>query len=103
MKIKKGDKVVITRGKDKGKKTSVEKVFPGEAKVLLTGANLFKKHLKPRGEGKPGGIIDVGRPLSVSSLALICPKCNQPTRIGYLLSKNNKEKTRICRKCKNQI
>lgn len=102
MKIKKQDKVIVTAGKDKGRMGIVEKVFPKEFKVLVGGINLYKKHLKPRGEGKPGGIIEIPRPISVAKIALICPKCNQPTRVGWQLTKE-KEKLRICKKCKNVI
>lgn len=104
MKIKKGDKVKVTAGKDKGKITTVEKVLSSSGKVLLAGANLFKKHLKPRGEGKPGGIVQIPRPLPVENIALVCPKCGQTTRVGYQFSeKQKREKLRICRKCKNLI
>lgn len=102
MKIKKQDKVLVTAGKDKGKTTTVERVFPKEGKVLLVGANLYKKHLKPRGEGKPGGIVEIPRPLPVANVALICPKCNQPTRVGYQITTEG-EKLRICQKCKSLI
>jgi len=101
MKIKKGDKILITRGKDRGKNGNVEKIFPKEGRVLIPGLNLFKKHLKPQGEGKPGGIIEISRPIDVSNVVLICPKCNQPTRVGYQLL--GKEKLRICKKCQSPI
>jgi len=101
LKIKKGDKVLITAGKDRGKIQTVERVLAKDSLVLVTGANLFKRHLKPRGEGKPGGIVDIPRPLTMAKLAVICPKCNQPTRIGYESSQNDQEKKgRICRKCR---
>lgn len=102
MKIKAKDKVLITAGKDKGKTGIVEKVFPKNGKVLIPGLNLYKKHLKPRGEGKPGGRVDVSRPLPVGNIALICPKCNQPTRVGYQIIEGEK-KIRICKKCKSPI
>lgn len=103
MKIKKGDKVLVTVGKDRGKNFSVEKVFPKTGEILLTGANLFKKHLKPRGEGKPGGIVDIPRPLSVGKVALICPKCNQPARIGFVNNEGEEKSMRVCKKCKGQF
>ena len=104
MKIKKKDKVIVTAGKDKGKTAVVDKIFPRKGVVLLAGTNLYKKHLKPRGEGKPGGIVEIPRPLPIANIALICPKCGQPTRIGYQFSgKQKKEKLRICRKCHNLI
>lgn len=101
MKLKKGDKVKIMVGKDRGREGKIEKVFPRDQTVLLPGLNVFKRHLKPKGEGRSGGIIDVSRPLTASKLALICPKCGLPTRIGYKLL--NGKKVRICRKCEQEI
>jgi len=63
--------------------------------------NVYKKHTNPRGEGKPGGIIYLVKPLVASNVALICPKCGKKTRIGYLMTKT--DKNRICRKCKSII
>jgi large subunit ribosomal protein L24 len=97
MKLKTGDQIIVLRGKDKGRKGKIQQVLPRQGKVLVPGVNIYKKHLKPQGEGKPGGIIDKVFPLPVSSVALICPKCNQPSRVGYQLSKG--EKQRICKKC----
>ena len=96
MKLKKNDEVVVLKGKDLGKRGKIEKVFPKTGKVLVGGVNLFKRHLKAR-SGKPGGIVDITKPLEVANLALICPRCGQKTRVGYKLSE--REKKRICRKC----
>lgn len=97
MKLKKGDKVVVTAGKDKGREGKIEKTYPKEKKVLLAGINVYKKHLKRRDEKNPGGIIEISKPLPVSNVSLLCPKCSQPTRIGYKVTKRSKK--RICRKC----
>jgi len=101
MKLHKGDQIIVTSGKDKGRKGKIEKIIPSKNKVLIPGINMYKRHMKKRDEKNPGGIIDITRPLPVSNIALICPKCSQPTRIGYLLTKD--EKIRICRKCEQQI
>jgi large subunit ribosomal protein L24 len=101
MKLKKGDKVIITTGKDKGKTGKVEKIFPKINKVLLPGLNVYKRHLKKRDEKHPGGIIDISHPLPVSNVMLICPKCGKTTRIGY--KTGNKTKERICKKCSANI
>lgn len=100
MKIKKGDKIIVNSGEDKGKSGTIEKLFPLQERVLVGGINLYKKHMKPR-EGKPGGIIDIPRPLPISKVTLICPKCSRPVRVGYQVT--GKEKIRICKKCKNKI
>ena len=101
LKIKKGDTLKVLSGKDKGKTGKVEKVYPKKNKVLVVGVNIYKKHRKSQGEGKPGGIIDIPRPLSCSKVALLCPKCKQPTRVGYKVSPTGKK--RICKKCQQEI
>jgi large subunit ribosomal protein L24 len=101
MKIRKGDKVRVMAGKDVGKEGVVEKVLPKQQKVLVANVNLFKRHLKPRAEGQKGQIVEVPRPLAVAKVALICPKCQQVTRVGYAV--NGKQKSRICKKCKMEI
>jgi large subunit ribosomal protein L24 len=102
MKFKVNDTVKITAGKDKGRQGKITKVFPQNQRVTVEGINLYKRHVKPQGEGKPGGIIEVERPLPLAKIALICKKCNQPTRIGYRLTKTG-TKTRICKKCQAEI
>lgn len=101
MKLKKGDKVKITAGKDKGKEGAIEKVWQATNKVSIAGMNLYKRHLKPRAEGQKGQIVEQARPLPVSNVALICPKCKKETKVGYKLVKDGK--VRICRKCDNEI
>ena len=66
----------------------------------MGGANLYKKHVKKQGD-KAGQILNLPRPLNVAKVALICPHCHQPTRVGYRLDKNNK--IRICKKCAKKI
>ena len=101
MKLKKGDTVIATIGKDKGKKGKIEKVFSGDGTVLVTGVNVYKRHTKKRDEKTPGGIIEHTRPMDASKIALICPKCGKVTRIGFIFVKG--EKVRICRKCVQKI
>jgi len=98
MKIKKGDKVKILIGKDRGREGTVEVVLAKEKKVLVAGLNIYKKHTKPTKEGEKGGIIEKSRPIDIAKVALICPKCQQPTRVGYQVTGG--EKQRICKKCK---
>lgn len=101
MKVHKNDEVIINAGKEKGKRGKVEKVLPKSDKIIVGGMNLYKRHVKPRGKDTPGGIIDLTKPLPVASVSVICPKCNQPTRIGYRLEGN--EKYRVCKKCDQNI
>lgn len=100
-KLKKGDTVIVTIGKDKSRRGKIEQVFPKEVAVLVAGVNIVKRHLKKRDEKNPGGIVDIPKPIAASKVALICPACHQPTRVGFLVAKN--DKYRICRKCKQKI
>lgn len=101
MKIKKGDTIVVTAGKDKGKRGKVEKLFNKGLAVVVAGINVYKRHMKKRDEKNTGGIIERPRPLPLGNVALLCPSCKQPTRIGYRMTKDGKE--RICRKCEATI
>lgn len=101
MKLKKNDTIVVTIGKDKGRTGKIEKVFPKLGEVLVAGINVVKKHTKRRDEKNPGGIIDITKPINSSKVALMCPSCNKPTRVGYLVTKT--EKIRVCRKCGKKI
>lgn len=98
MKLKKGDEVIILSGKDKNKKGKIDKISLKKQTVLLPGLNQFKRHLKKQDERNTGGIINFSRPLPVGKVALVCPKCGKPTRVGFL--QQQKQKKRICKKCK---
>lgn len=101
MKLKKGDTIIVTVGKDKGRKGKVETIFPKTSEIVVAGINVVKRHLKRKDEKNPGGIIDVVRPIATSKVALVCPSCGKPTRVGFLVAKN--EKVRVCRKCGKKI
>lgn len=101
MRIKKGDTVLITSGKDSGKRAKVLKAFPKEQKLLVEGVNLRKKHIRPRREGEKGQIIEIPAPIDISNTKLLCPKCSKPTRVGYKIVE--KRKYRICKKCGKEI
>lgn len=104
MKIKKGDKVLIVAGKDRGKTGTVLRCLPKEKKIIIEGRNLITRHVRPRKEGEKGQRIKVPAPLSVSNAKLICPKCKKATRIGFSVEKGGKaKKRRICKKCKSFI
>jgi large subunit ribosomal protein L24 len=97
MKIKKGDRVQVLAGKDRGKQGTVMRAFPSEGKVIVEGVNVAKKHQKPTRMTMQGGIIDKDMPLPVSNVAIVCSK-DGPTRVGYRFDPNG-EKVRICKKC----
>ena len=102
MKIKKGDTVKILMGKDAGKTGKVEVVKMSLDSVIIPGINEFKRHVKSRVQNEPSEITTITKPILASKVALICPKCKKPTRVGFMLNKSGK-KVRICRKCKKEI
>jgi large subunit ribosomal protein L24 len=101
MKLKKGDEIIVTVGKDKGRKGKIDRVFPKENTILVAGINVFKRHTKRKDDKHPGGIISVPKAMQASKVMLMCPSCGQKTRIGYKNLKD--EKVRICRKCEQKI
>lgn len=102
MKLRKNDTVIITAGKDQGRQGKILEINRRPQKVVVAGANKYKRHIKPRDKKQAGQIIDRERPLPVANVALLCPKCQQPTRVGYKFNRENK-KVRICNKCKEEI
>lgn len=101
MKLKKGDEVKVVSGKDKGRTGKIEKVFPKLEKVLVVGVNQYKRHMKARSERQPSEIITLTKPLPVSNVAVVCPKCHQITRLQYSFEAD--KKVRICAKCKQVL
>ncbi len=101
MKTKKGDKIVVISGKDKGKKGLILRVFPKRMMIVVDKVNIKKRHIKPRKEGSKGDIIQFPAPFSVSNVMLVCPKCTKATRVNY--KKIKKDKYRICKKCQNEF
>lgn len=101
MKLKLGDTVKILIGKDKGQTGKIEKIIPKTNSVIVAGVNQYKKHLKQKDQNKPGGIIDITKPLFISKVALVCPHCKKSTRVGYQGEKT--KKVRICKKCHKNI
>lgn len=100
IKLKIGDTVIISAGKDKGREGKIEKIFPKKGRVLVPGVNIYKKHVKGS-QGQKGGIYDIPRPLPFSKVALVCPRCKKATRVGFSVLKD--EKVRVCRKCQKEI
>ena len=96
MKLKKGDKVVVTTGKDKGKTGEITTVLPKENKVIVAGINMAKRHTKPTQESA-GGIISKEMPIHVSNVAYIDPKDGKATRIGYKVEKGGR-KVRVAKR-----
>src|SRR4029077_19414150 len=95
-KIRKGDSVEVLAGKDAGKRGTVNRVLPGEGRLVVDKVNMVKRHTKPRpaprsssvGGGSiiPGGVIEREAPLNLSNVALVCPACGGATRVGFRLA-----------------
>ncbi|MDQ3145697.1 MAG: 50S ribosomal protein L24 [Actinomycetota bacterium] len=97
MKIRKGDRVRVLTGKDRGKEGEVIRALPGKGKVVVSGVNTAKKHQRPTKATTQGGIIDKDMPIDVSNVAILSPDDGRPTRVGYRVEAGG-HKVRICRR-----
>jgi large subunit ribosomal protein L24 len=102
MKIRKGDRVQVLTGKDRGKTGTVTRSIPTRGRVIVDGVNIAKKHQKPTSATQQGGIIDKEMPIPVANVAIVCSSCGKPTRIGYRFEADG-TKVRICRKCEGDL
>ena len=101
MRIKRGDRVEVLSGKYKGVKSVVMRAIPENRKVIVEKVAIAKKAQRPTRDNPSGGIMSIERPIHVSTVMLICPKCNASTRVGMKVTA--KEKVRICKKCGKEI
>ena len=102
MKVRKNDTVVVIGGKDRGKKGKVRRALPEKESVVVEGLNMIKRHSRSGRAARQAGIIELGAPLHVSKVMLVCDKCNKPTRVGSRVLEDGK-KVRICRLCQEVI
>jgi len=96
LKLKKGDKVVVLTGRDKGKTGEILKAFPRDNKVVVQGINMIKRHTKPS-TTQQGGIVEREAKINVSNVAYLDPKTSKPTRIGFKTLQDGK-KVRVARR-----
>ena len=105
--IKKGDTVLITTGKDRGKQGTVSRALPQVNKVIVEGLNIAKKHIRPQGQTRQGGVIEKAMPLHVSNTMLICTECGKPTRVGHerrpVGADQKVRVVRVCKQCQKVI
>ncbi|GAB4280008.1 MAG: 50S ribosomal protein L24 [Coriobacteriia bacterium] len=101
MSIRKGDKVRVIAGKDKGKEGRVLRTSPALSRVYVEGVNIQKRHSRPTNKNPQGGIIEIEGPIHVSNVMLLCPNCSQPTRVGRV--REDGVRQRVCKKCEKEI
>ena len=101
MKIKKGDRVRVLTGKDRGKEGEVMRAIPSQGKVIVEGINMVKKNQRQTRATMQGGIIDKDMPVPISSVAVVCSTCGA-TRVGFRFDEQGR-KIRVCRKCGSDL
>ncbi len=100
-KIKKGDTVIMRRGKDRGKSGKVLHVNFTTSRISVEGVNLVKKHVRPKRQGEKGESVSVPRSVPIASVALMCGKCGRGVRVSMKVE--GKTRTRVCRRCGNAL
>jgi large subunit ribosomal protein L24 len=102
LRIRKGDKVMVLVGKDKGKTGKILRTDFSKGRAVVEGVNLVKKHFRRRSENEPGGIKEIPSSLHMTNLNLFCSNCNRGVRFGVKVSED-KSKVRICKRCEQVI
>lgn len=101
--IRRNDNVVVTTGKDRGKRGRVLRVLPMVNRVVVEGVNKIKRHTKPNPNRQvQGGVVEREAPLHASNVQIVCPECGEATRIGRRILGDGR-KVRICRKCEGVV
>lgn len=101
-KIKKGDTVLVTAGRERGKSGKVLRVAPDEGRVFVERLNVVKRHQKARGPQAPSGIVEKEAPIALSNVMILCGKCNRPVRVGRKVLGDGR-RVRVCRRCGEQV
>ena len=100
--VKKGDRVKVIAGKDKGKEGEIIRALPSKGRVVVEKVNMVKKAMRPTQQNPQGGISTMEAPLNVSNVMLVCPSCKAATRVGHRV-KDDGKKVRVCKKCGKDI
>ena len=101
--IRKNDSVLVTTGKDRGKRGRVLRVVPEKNRLIVEGVNIIKRHTKANPQrGVKGGLVEREAPLHASNVQLVCPECGKPTRLGKKILGDGR-KVRVCRKCEGVV
>lgn len=100
--IRRNDNVVVTTGKDSGKRGRVLRVLPDKNRLVVEGVNVIKRHTRPNPQRNiKGGIVERESALHVSNVQIVCPECGKATRIGHQVQGDRK--VRVCRKCEGVV
>ena len=110
-KVRKNDQVLVTAGKSRGARGRVLRVLSGSGRAIVEHVNMIKRHTKPRPAPRqsgsqqiiPGGVLEREAPLQISNVALVCPACGKPSRVGYRINPKDGNKVRVCRSCDKDI
>lgn len=100
--VKKGDTVKVIAGKDKGKQGKILRSIPDKGRVVVEKVNVVKKAMRPSQKNPQGGIITMEAAINVSNVMLVCPSCNEATRVAHRIDEAGK-KHRVCKKCNKDI
>ena len=105
MNIRKGDTVLVLAGKDRGKRGVVERVERTKRGlgVVVPGINMAKRHQRPRSRTQQAGILDLPVPIHLSNVQVVCPRCDNPTRISHQLLEDGTKRVRVCKHCGEQM
>ncbi len=106
MDVRKGDTVLVLAGKDRGKRGTVERVERTKRGfgVVVPGINMARRHQRARSRTQTAGILDIPVPIHISNVQVVCPRCNQPTRVAHgRLEGERARSTRLCKNCGEQI
>jgi len=101
-KLRREDNVLVLTGKDRGRSGVVRKVIPKDKRIIVTGINVVKRHMKARPPKQPGGIVEREAPIAWSNVALVCAACNQPVRVGFRFHADGR-KVRYCKRCDENV
>ena len=102
LKIRKGDTVQVIKGKDRGKKGRIVKLWTEQERAFVEGINMVKKHKRKTRQDQQGGIVSIEAPISVSNIMFFCKHCNRSSRMGFKIMPDN-SKARVCKRCQEAV
>jgi large subunit ribosomal protein L24 len=101
--IRKNDNVIVTAGRDRGKRGRVLRVLPAKNRLIVEGVNFVKRHTRPNPQRNvKGGIVEREAALAIANVQLVCPECGRATRVGHRRLDDGR-RVRICRKCEGVV